>query len=86
MFEQMHVLSPLVQPREFQFLRYCQQIEEGVWVIADVSFDSFRQKTSFFHSWRHPSGCMIQEMPNGCSMVSNLHICKIEYLIRSSTI
>ncbi|KAG5132635.1 hypothetical protein JHK82_023823 [Glycine max] len=70
MFEQMHVLSPLVQPREFQFLRYCQQIEEGVWVIADVSFDSFRQKTSFFHSWRHPSGCMIQEMPNGCSMVT----------------
>ncbi|KAL5157944.1 Homeobox-leucine zipper protein HDG11 [Glycine soja] len=70
MFEQMHVLSPLVQPREFQFLRYCEQIEEGVWVIADVSFDSFRQKTSFFHSWRHPSGCMIQEMPNGCSMVT----------------
>ncbi|XP_040866043.1 homeobox-leucine zipper protein HDG11 [Glycine max] len=32
MFEQMHVLSPLVQPREFQFLRYCEQIEEGVWV------------------------------------------------------
>ncbi|TKY72398.1 Homeobox-leucine zipper protein HDG11 [Spatholobus suberectus] len=70
MFEQMHILSPLVQPREFQFLRYCQQIEEGVWVIADVSFDSFRQKTSIFHSWRHPSGCMIQEMPNGCSMVT----------------
>ncbi|RDY01503.1 Homeobox-leucine zipper protein HDG11, partial [Mucuna pruriens] len=70
MFEQMHVLSPLVQPREFQFLRSCQQIEEGVWVIADVSFDSFRQTTSIFHSWRHPSGCMIQEMPNGCSMVT----------------
>ncbi|XP_020230831.1 homeobox-leucine zipper protein HDG11 [Cajanus cajan] len=70
MFEKMHVLSPLVQPREFQFLRYCQQIEEGVWVIVDVSFDSFRQKNSIFHSWRYPSGCMIQEMPNGCSMVT----------------
>ncbi|KAK7412829.1 hypothetical protein VNO78_04488 [Psophocarpus tetragonolobus] len=70
MFEQMHVLSPLVQPRDFQFLRYCQQIEEGVWVIADVSFDSYRQKKSFFHSWRHPSGCMIQELPNGCSMIT----------------
>ncbi|CAJ1962998.1 unnamed protein product [Sphenostylis stenocarpa] len=69
MFEQMHVLSPFVQPREFQFLRYCQQIEEGL-VIADVSFDSFQQKISTFHSWKHPSGCLIQELPNGCSMIT----------------
>ncbi|KAG2384224.1 Homeobox-leucine zipper protein [Vigna angularis] len=55
-------------PREFQFLRFCQQIEEGL-VIADVSFDSFQQKPSIFQSWRHPSGCLIQELPNGCSMV-----------------
>jgi len=47
MFQQMHVLSPFVPPREYQFLRYCQQIEEGL-VIADVSFDSFQQKSSIF--------------------------------------
>jgi len=76
MFEQMHVLSPFVQPREFQILRFCQQIEEGL-VIADVSFDSFQQKPSFFQSWKHPSGCLIQELPNGCSMVSNLHITEV---------
>ncbi|KAL2341563.1 hypothetical protein Fmac_009503 [Flemingia macrophylla] len=70
MFEKMHVLSPSVQPREFQFLRYCRQIESGVWVIVDVSYDTFQQKTSSFHSWRYPSGCMIQEMPNGHAMVT----------------
>ncbi|XP_014517364.1 homeobox-leucine zipper protein HDG11-like [Vigna radiata var. radiata] len=69
MVQQMHVLSPFVQPREFQFLRFCQQIEEGL-VIADVSFDSFQQKPSIFQSWKHPSGCLIQEMPNGCCMVT----------------
>ncbi|ESW19454.1 hypothetical protein PHAVU_006G126500 [Phaseolus vulgaris] len=69
MSEQMHVLSPFVQPREFQFLRFCQQIEEGL-VIADVSFDSFQQKSSIFHSWKYPSGCLIQELPNGYSMVT----------------
>ncbi|KAK7331294.1 hypothetical protein VNO77_25516 [Canavalia gladiata] len=70
MVEEMHILSPLVQPRKFQFLRYCQQVEDGQWVITDVSFDSFRQNTPLSRSWRHPSGCMIQEMSNGCSMVT----------------
>ncbi|KAK7303583.1 hypothetical protein RJT34_14493 [Clitoria ternatea] len=69
MSEEMHILSPLVQPREYRFLRYCQQIEDSMWVIADVSFDAVKN-TSLSNSWRHPSGCMIQAMPNGCSMVT----------------
>ncbi|KAJ6960766.1 homeobox-leucine zipper protein HDG11-like [Populus alba x Populus x berolinensis] len=36
MYEQMHILSPLVPPREFYFLRLCQQLEPGRWVIADI--------------------------------------------------
>ncbi|KAK9284785.1 hypothetical protein L1049_023962 [Liquidambar formosana] len=72
MYEQMHLLSPLVAPREFYFLRYCQQIEVGLWVVVDVSYDCCRENQSIFpfRCWRLPSGCMIQEMPNGCSKVT----------------
>ena len=72
MYEQMHILSPLVPPREFYFIRHCQQIELGIWVIVDVSYDCSKENTSPSRSWRLPSGCMIQEMANGCSKVSNL--------------
>lgn len=72
MYEQMHSLSPLVAPREFYFLRCCQQIEVGVWVIADVSYDSSKETQTICPSrcWRFPSGCMIQDMSNGCSKVT----------------
>uniref|UniRef100_A0A2N9EEN7 Homeobox domain-containing protein n=1 Tax=Fagus sylvatica TaxID=28930 RepID=A0A2N9EEN7_FAGSY len=70
MYEQMHILSPLVPPREFYFIRHCQQIELGIWVIVDVSYDCSKENTSPSRSWRLPSGCMIQEMANGCSKVT----------------
>lgn len=71
MYEKMHTLSPLVPYREFRFLRYCQQVGAGEWVITDVSFDPFGDNNPVSRCWRHPSGCMIQEMHNGYSMVSN---------------
>lgn len=72
MYEQMHILSPLVPPREFYFLRHCQQIELGMWVIVDVSYECPKEKSSLpSRSWRLPSGCMIQDLPNGCSKVRN---------------
>lgn len=71
MYEQMHILSPLVPPREFFFIRHCQQIELGVWLIVDFSYDCSKEKTSPSRSWKLPSGCMIQNMPNGYSKVSN---------------
>lgn len=66
-YEQMHLLSPLVQAREFYVLRYCQQIEMGTWVIADVSCDYLRGRSRISPTccWKHPSGCMIQELSNG---------------------
>ncbi|CAK7338805.1 unnamed protein product [Dovyalis caffra] len=69
MYEQMHILSPLVPPREFYFLRLCQQLEPGQWVIADVSYD-FLKDGSRLRAWRLPSGCMIQDKPNGFSNVT----------------
>ncbi|KAJ1420886.1 START-like domain superfamily [Sesbania bispinosa] len=70
MYEEMHVLSHLVRPREFYFLRYCQQVDIGVWMIADVSFDSIRVSSPLYRSWRYPSGCMIHEIANGRCMVT----------------
>ncbi|XVE77474.1 hypothetical protein DITRI_Ditri13aG0065600 [Diplodiscus trichospermus] len=67
MYEQMHVLSPCVPPREFYFLRHCQQIESGMWVVADVSYTLFKDTS---HCWKLPSGCLIQEMANGCSEIT----------------
>jgi homeobox-leucine zipper protein len=72
MKEEMHILSPLVRLREFNIIRYCKQVDAGVWVITDVSFDSSRPNTlPQSHSWKHPSGCMIREMPNKSCLVSS---------------
>ncbi|KAM1017845.1 hypothetical protein ACFX2A_048357 [Malus domestica] len=71
MYEEMHILSPLVLPRDFYFLRHCQQIELGTWVITDVSYNF--AKGSFARqprSWRLPSGCMIEDMHNGYSKIT----------------
>ncbi|XP_002526595.2 homeobox-leucine zipper protein ROC8 isoform X2 [Ricinus communis] len=70
MYEQMHILSPLVPPREFYFLRHCQQIEGATWVIADVSYDCLKETILSSRSWKLPSGCMIEELPNGFSKVT----------------
>ncbi|XP_011005937.1 PREDICTED: homeobox-leucine zipper protein ROC8-like [Populus euphratica] len=69
MYEQMHILSPLVPPREFYFLRLCQQLDPGEWVIADISYDFMRDGFPS-RAWRLPSGCMIQDKSNGCSKVT----------------
>ncbi|KAI8008162.1 Homeobox-leucine zipper protein ROC8 [Camellia lanceoleosa] len=78
MYEQMHILSPLVAPREFYFLRYCREVEASVWVIVDVSYEYDCSKLSKDldprgsppRSWRLPSGCMLQDKPNGCCEVT----------------
>lgn len=62
------MLSPLVPTREFYILRYGQQIEQGLWAIVNVSYD-FPQFASQYRSHRFPSGCLIQDMPNGYSKV-----------------
>jgi homeobox-leucine zipper protein len=78
MNEEMHILSPLVRPHEFNIIRYCKQVDVGVWVITDVSFDSSQPNTPpLSRSWKHPFGCMIREMPNkSCLVSSYMHICE----------
>lgn len=73
MYGELQLLSALVPTRKLYFLRFVQQIEAGSWVIADVSYDIPNQDSQFSPSCRAhllPSGCLIQEMPNGYSKVA----------------
>ncbi|KAG8086906.1 hypothetical protein GUJ93_ZPchr0010g7579 [Zizania palustris] len=63
------VPSPLVPTRESYFVRYCKHNSDGSWAVVDVSLDSLRP-SPVLKCQRRPSGCLIQEMPNGYSKVT----------------
>ncbi|KAJ4830177.1 Homeobox-leucine zipper protein ANTHOCYANINLESS 2 [Turnera subulata] len=74
MHAELQVLSPLVPVREVNFLRFCKQHAEGVWAVVDVSIDTIRETSgappTFVTCRRLPSGCVVQDMPNGYSKVT----------------
>ncbi|KAJ8573277.1 hypothetical protein K7X08_009788 [Anisodus acutangulus] len=73
MHAELQVLSPLVPIREVNFLRFCKQHAEGVWAVVDVSIDTIRETSgapTFPNCIRLPSGCVVQDMPNGYSKVT----------------
>ena len=73
MHAELQVLSPLVPVREVNFLRFCKQHSEGVWAVVDVSIDTIREPSgapTFVSYRRLPSGCVMQDMPNGYSKVN----------------
>ncbi|KAK7380267.1 hypothetical protein VNO78_32775 [Psophocarpus tetragonolobus] len=73
MFAEVQLLSPLVAARQLSFLRFCKQHAEGVWAVVDVSVDIVRNATNSYPLMscrRLPSGCLIQEMPNGFSKIT----------------
>ncbi|XP_027361562.1 homeobox-leucine zipper protein MERISTEM L1-like [Abrus precatorius] len=69
MSAEFQVPSPLVPTRENYFVRYCKQHPDGIWAVVDVSLDNLRP-TTISRSRRRPSGCLIQELPNGYSKVT----------------
>ncbi|OWM77662.1 homeobox-leucine zipper protein MERISTEM L1-like [Punica granatum] len=68
MTAEFQVPSPLVPTRENYFVRYCKQHADGMWAVVDVSLDSLHPG-AVPRSRRRPSGCLIQELPNGYSKV-----------------
>ena len=68
MTAEFQVPSPLVPTRESYYVRYCKQHADGTWAVVDVSLDNLRPSPAV-RSRRRPSGCLIQEMPNGYSKV-----------------
>ncbi|KAL2920618.1 Homeobox-leucine zipper protein ANTHOCYANINLESS 2 [Bienertia sinuspersici] len=65
--------SPFVPFRQEKILRFCKQHSEGMWAVVDVSVDMIREP-SFSGSpikWRRlPSGCIVQDVANGYSLVT----------------
>lgn len=57
MHEKIHVLSPLVAPREFIFIRNCRQLNSSIWMVVDVSYDFIKQlqDAAPTRSWMLPS-------------------------------
>ncbi|GMY36943.1 homeobox-leucine zipper protein MERISTEM L1-like isoform X1 [Fagus crenata] len=68
MTAEFQVPSPLVPTRENYFVRYCKQHSDATWAVVDVSLDNLRP-SPISRSRRRPSGCLIQELPNGYSKV-----------------
>lgn len=68
MTAEFQVPSPLVPTRENYFVRYCKQHSDGTWAVVDVSLDNLRP-SPISKCRRRPSGCLIQELPNGYSKV-----------------
>lgn len=67
-------MSPLVAIRQVKFLRYCKQHGDGLWAVVDVSYDKNRENENFKSYGgfkRLPSGCIIQDIGNGCSKVTS---------------
>lgn len=81
MYEELQVLSPLVLTRQLYLLRFVQQIEQGSWAVVNVSYDlpQYNPYTqSRFEVHRLPSGCLIQDMPNGYSKVTWVEHMEVE--------
>jgi homeobox-leucine zipper protein len=70
MYAEFQIPTPLVPTRENYFLRYSKHVD-NFWVVVDVSIDSLRGSPppSLLRCRRRPSGCIIEEMPNGYSKV-----------------
>ncbi|RLM54948.1 hypothetical protein C2845_PM10G05820 [Panicum miliaceum] len=88
MYEELHVVTPVVPTREFSFLRYCKQIEQGLWAVADVSPDGLRDVPYGTppRSRRLPSGCLIADMSNGYSKVTWVEHMEIEQTLPISAL
>lgn len=66
---EIQVPSPQVPTRECYFVRYCKHRVDGTWAIVDVSLDHLRAGQAA-RCRKRPSGCFIEQMPNGYSKVT----------------
>ncbi|CAL5367212.1 unnamed protein product [Camellia sinensis] len=82
MHAEFQALSPLVPVRHMKFLRFCKQHAEKVWAVVDVSVDGIREVSdvaTFVNCRRLPSGCIVQDMPNGYSKVKSWMVTWVEH-------
>lgn len=81
MYVELQALSPLLQTREIYFLRYCKRAADKLWVLVDVSMDCLRDNPPpcLLQCRRRPSGCIVQDMPNGHSQVTWLEHVEVDH-------
>jgi len=87
MHTEVQLLSPLVPVRQVRILRFCKQHAEGVWAVVDVSVEIGHDPSNaqpFISCRRLPSGCIVQDMPNGYSKVSAnpIFIFSLSFILR----
>ncbi|KAK7279986.1 hypothetical protein RJT34_25048 [Clitoria ternatea] len=73
MHAEVQLLSPLVPIRPLKFIRFCKQHAEGIWAVVDVSIETVLETVHghpIMRCRRLPSGCIVQDMPNGYSKVT----------------
>ncbi|KAH0684640.1 hypothetical protein KY290_021184 [Solanum tuberosum] len=72
MYEKLHILSPLVEARDYYFVRCFRKLDEATWIMVDVSYDLIKdiQSSVPSHAWKFPSGCAIQDLDDGESRVT----------------
>ncbi|KAL8150532.1 hypothetical protein V2J09_020340 [Rumex salicifolius] len=75
MYAEFQVVTPLVPTRESYFLRYCHYNSEArIWSVVDFPLHGLQcfddLQTPMPRYTRRPSGCIIQDMPNGYSRVT----------------
>ncbi|CAN1753572.1 Homeobox-leucine zipper protein ROC5 [Linum perenne] len=65
-------ISPLITVRTSKFLRFCKKQTERVWVFVDICLDENEGSSSNPGptSMRLPSGCVVQDLGNGCCEVT----------------
>ncbi|XP_031120238.1 homeobox-leucine zipper protein HDG2-like [Ipomoea triloba] len=64
------VPAPQVAPRNYYFARYCKKNVDGRWAIVDVSIDRYLCMNRVGRCMRRPSGCLIEELPNGYAKIT----------------
>ncbi|KAK6791339.1 hypothetical protein RDI58_010420 [Solanum bulbocastanum] len=84
MYEKLHILSPLLEARDYFFIHYCRKLDQTTWVMVDVSYDLIKEIQSGepSHAWKFPYGCAIRDMDNGESMVTWIEHAQVDEKIQ----
>ncbi|XP_056163941.1 homeobox-leucine zipper protein PROTODERMAL FACTOR 2-like [Syzygium oleosum] len=78
MSAEFHIPTALVPARSVYFARYCKQLDWDLWGVVDYSLECMFP-CSFIKYQRRPSGCLIQQLPNGSSKVTWLENGGVDY-------
>ncbi|XP_074337024.1 homeobox-leucine zipper protein PROTODERMAL FACTOR 2-like [Apium graveolens] len=74
-----HISTPHIPKREICFARYCTQFSDGMWAVVDVSLDNILPNLRNTTCQKKPSGCMIQAMADGTSLITWIEHVYVDY-------